>query len=71
LETRLTSKSSELLISFLAYLGPKLWLKNKNWIKIQVPQKVTSVTLAKGHNLPADLARELFKSSKDSESLTL
>jgi len=33
--------------------------------KIQVPQKVTLTILAKGHNSPADWARELFKPSRD------
>ena len=38
-------------------------------MKIQLPQKVILAILAKGLNSPADWARELFKSSEDSESL--
>jgi len=44
----------EPLIVFLAYLEPKLWLKKQNWLKIQVPQKLTFAILAKCHNSPAD-----------------
>jgi len=35
LETRLSSKSLETLIGFLAYLEPKLWLKTKIWKKLK------------------------------------
>jgi len=34
MESRLSSESLEPLIGFLAYLEPKLWLKNKNWKKL-------------------------------------
>jgi len=33
-------------------------------MKIQVPQRVTLAILAKGHNSPADQAKELFKRLK-------
>jgi len=35
---------------FLTFLDPKLWLKNLNFDKKQVSQKVTLTTLAEGHN---------------------
>jgi len=37
LETRLPSESLEPSIDFLAYLEPKLWLKNKKVAKISAP----------------------------------
>jgi len=36
-----------------------------------VPQKAILAILTKGHNSPADGARELFKPSKDAESLVV
>jgi len=40
-------------------------------VKNQVSQKVTLAALAEGHNLPANGARNLFKRSKDVESLAV
>ena len=37
LESRLSSESLEHLIDFLAYLEPKLWLKNQNFVKNYTP----------------------------------
>jgi len=54
LKTRLWSESPEPLIGFLAYLEPKLWLKNKNWGKFQVLQKAILAISPEGHNSPAD-----------------
>jgi len=52
--------------------GAKIMAQKTNWMKIQVPQKVVTLAiLAKGHNSPAKWARELFKSSKVSESLVV
>jgi len=42
----------------------------KNWVKIQILQKVPLVILAKSHNTPADYARELFKPFKGSKACT-
>jgi len=46
-ETRAMTWSLEPLISFLAYLEPKLWLKNQTLGKNSIPQKVTLVFLSK------------------------
>jgi len=40
--------------------------QNKNWVKIQIPQKVTLAILAESRNLPAHWARQLFRPSKAS-----
>ena len=73
LETRLSSESLEPLIGFLAYLEPKLWLKNTLFDKnINFLRKVwftLSWQILASHNSTADWARELFKPSKDSWSL--
>jgi len=37
-ETRLSSKSLEPLIDFLAYLQPKLWITNQKVVRIAHPQ---------------------------------
>jgi len=59
------------MISFLAFLDLKLWLKNQILIKNQVRQKVTLAIVAEGHNSPAHWAGELFKHFKDVESLVV
>jgi len=51
LESRLSSQFLELLIGFLAYLEPKLWLKNQTLVKILLPQ--TQTLDIYGHNSPA------------------
>jgi len=66
LETTLWSESLKRLIGFLAYLKPKLWLKNpifenKSFTKgIICPLKVILFS----HSLATDWARELLKPSK-------
>jgi len=59
------------LIGILAYLKSKLWLKNTNLGKNQVPQNVTLIILAEGCNSPAGWTRELFKPSKTAEHLAV
>jgi len=48
LETRLSSEPLEPLI------GQTYGSKKQSWMKIQIPQKVNLVILAKGHNSPAN-----------------
>jgi len=45
--------------------------ETKNWTKIKITLKVTFIILAKGHNLPGNWARELFKPSEDGQSLVV
>jgi len=40
-------------------------------MKNQVRKKVTLAILGEGHNLPANLAGEMFKHSTDAESLAI
>jgi len=40
-ESRLSSKSLEPFIGLLAYLEPKLWLKNQTFVKILLLQTLT------------------------------
>jgi len=54
----------EPLIGFLAFLVPKLWLKNHCLGKKSSPTNVTLAILARGRNSPSDWARELFTPSK-------
>ena len=69
LETRLSCESLDPLIDFLAYHEPNFWLTNQKLDINSNPTKGTLVIMAKSRNSPADCVRELFKSSKDSESL--
>jgi len=39
LETRLSSEAVEPLIGFLAYLEPKLWIKNEKLVNAQARRK--------------------------------
>jgi len=41
LESRLSSETLEFLIGFLAYLGPKLWLKTQKLVQNSTPQTLT------------------------------
>jgi len=71
LETRLSCESLDPLIDFLAYHEPNFWLTNQKLDINSNPTKGTIVIMAKSRNSPADCVRELFKPSKDSESLVV
>jgi len=71
LESRLPSKSLEPLNDFLAYLKPQLWLKKQKLVKIVARKYLPDVYSTPCNNSPADWARELFKPSKDGESLVV
>ena len=70
-KTRTWSASLEPLIGFLAYLKPKLWLKNPSFDKNKkVTRKVwfaLSRQILVSHNSAAGWASELRKPSKESE----
>jgi len=67
LETRPKSASLETFNGFLAFLEPKLWIKNKNSGKFGVD----NIHFLNGHYSPADWARELSKPALNGESLVV
>ena len=76
LKTRLSSESLELLvIGYLAYLEPKLWIKNKKIGKNCTPTNANVRRKAPraidGYNSLSEWARELYKLSKYSWSLVV
>jgi len=67
LESRLSSESLQHLFGFLAYLEPKLWLKNRVFDKIQrVTQKVS---LAISNELLARITRQQIELESSSNPL--
>jgi len=64
-ESRLLSESLEPLIGFLAYLETKLCHKNSKVPPYKRKPGLNNTQFGYGHNSPPELARELFKPSKD------